>query len=410
MKLGQIALRNISRNIRRTILSMSAIAVAAMAFVFLFSMLAGMKADMQYNLQTFYTGEIRIRNSEFEKYQHLNPLHLGVKNSWELADELAAIEGVAAVSPRIDFGTAIYKDGVNYKARGLGVDFSREEAFQGISSFLVEGRLPQMGENEALVSRGLAEEMGLWTGDKFTLLSQTAGRGLNAITFTITGISQYELSELNKSFFQAPLDRIQYFLRMDDMAGEVLLKIEEGFKLDQLIPEVRSVTEKLAGEGMDIKKWTDINTIYSFLDLADAIYSVMAVVFFILGSTVIINTMMMVVYERRREIGTIAAMGMEGPKIVKLFFLEGFYIAVMGSAIGVLVGIGITLLTGITGIDFGQAMEGVDMEISDVLYPILTLKSTLFVFIYSTTVASLVSLLPSRQSAKVNPIEALRSI
>ncbi len=290
------------------------------------------------------------------------------------------------------------------------MDFSREEEFQGISSFLVEGRLPEMGENEALVSKGLAEEMGLWTGDKFTLLSQTAGRGLNAISFTITGISGYELSELNRGFFQAPLDRIQYFLRMDEMASEVLLKTKAGYKLDQLIPEVRSVTEKVAGEEMDITRWTDISTIYSLIDLADAIYSVMAAVFFILGSTVIINTMMMVVYERRREIGTIAAMGMEGSEIVKLFFLEGFYIAVIGSALGVLVGIGITLLTGATGIDFGQAMDAVDMEISDVLYPVLTLKSTIFVFFYSTLVASLVSLLPSRQSAKIKPIEALRSI
>lgn len=410
MKLSHIAFRNISRNRRRSLLSMSAIAVAALTFVFLFSMIAGMKGDMEYNLQTFFTGQIRIRNAEFEKYQHMNPLHLGVDGGMELVERLRTIEGVAEISPRIEFGTAIYHNGINYKARGMGVDFDLEQEYQELDSFILEGRAPRMGENEVLIAEGLAKEMEVGIGDRFTLLTQTAGRGLNAITFTITGISRYEMTAMNKSFFQAPLDRVQYFLRMGDSVSQILIKTDNDAAVERILPQVRALLEKEGRTELEVQDWRNINTTYSFLVLADTIYNIIAFAFFILGSTVIVNTTMMTIYERRREIGTISAMGMEGKEIVRLFFLEAFYIAAIGSAIGVLLGIGITLITMKTGLDFTSAMEGVDMEISDVIRPVLTVKSTVFVFFYSTIVASLTSLIPTGKSAKIEPVEALRSV
>jgi putative ABC transport system permease protein len=410
MKLSHIAFRNISRNRRRSILSMSAIAVAALTFVFLFSMIAGMKGDMEYNLQTFFTGQIRIRSADFEKYRHLNPLHLAVDDGMQLVSELERIDGVAEISPRIEFMTAIYHNEINYKARGMGVNFALEQEYQDLDSFIIGGRAPEMGKNEVLIAEGLAKEMGVGIGDRFTLLTQTAGRGLNAITFTISGISRYEMAAMNRSFFQAPLDRVQYFLRMGDSVSEILIKLDDKSRVEEVLPQVHRLLEDEGRTELEAIDWRGMNTTYSFLVLADTIYNIIAFAFFILGSTVIVNTTMMTIYERRREIGTINAMGMEGKEIVRLFFLEAFYIAAIGSAIGVLTGIGITLITMKTGLDFTAAMEGVDMEISDVIRPVLTLKSTIFVFFYSTIVASLASLIPTGKSAKIEPVEALRSV
>ncbi|MFO7848749.1 MAG: FtsX-like permease family protein [Spirochaetia bacterium] len=410
MKLGKIARRNIRRNTRRSILSMSAVAVAAMTFVFMFSMIEGMKQDVAYNLQTFVTGEVRIRHGEFEKYKHLNPLHLGVDNYTELTRRLDSMEEVRTISPRIKFPTAIYKEGNTYRARGQGVDFKREAEYQELEKYVVEGRIPQNGKNEALLSTGLAKEMNLDTGDSFTLLTQTRGRGMNAITFEITGLSHYEFDGLNNSFFQAPLDRVQYFLRMDNSVSEILIKLNEGYSAEEFAAGLDSSLADWGRPQLESRMWKNISQTYSFIVMADAIYFIIALMFFLLGSTVIINTMMMTIFERRKEIGTINAMGMTGPEIVRLFFLEAFYIAVIGSFVGVLLGIGITYPTSIYGIDFGAAMEGVDMEISRSLKPVLNLKSTLFVFLYSTFIASIASFVPSRKSAKIEPVEALRAI
>ncbi len=410
MKIRHIALRNLRRNTRRTLLSMTAIAVAAAAFVFLFGIIEGMKKDLTYNLQTFVTGQVRLRHAEFDKYAHLNPLHLAVENYEELVGELELRKEVETVSPRITFPTAIYEEGETFEARGQGVDFTREVEYQELERYVAEGRIPEPGADEVLVAVGLAEDMGLEIGDDFTLLTQTRGRGMNAITFTVVGFSRYEVGSLNNHFFQAPIERVGYFLRMEESAVEVLLKLEEDADEAAFISELNGYLDAGGRPEVEARGWRNISQTYSFIALAETIYSIMALFFFILGSTVIVNTMMMTVYERRREIGTINALGMTAPEIVRLFFTEAFFISLVGSFAGVLVGIGATYPASVYGIDFGSALEGVDFEVSSRFRPVLNLKSTIFVFIYSTFVASLASLIPSRSSAKVKPVEAMRSI
>jgi putative ABC transport system permease protein len=410
MKLRHIALRNLRRNTRRSILSMSAIAIAAMAFVFLFGMIEGMKADMARNLHSFVTGEVRVRHSEYDKYQHLNPLHLGVSNYREVTKKIESMEATAAVSPRVSFPTALYREGETFNARGMGVDFSREVDYQNLEQYVVEGSIPEAGSDQVLVSHKMAQEIGLAIGDKFTLLTQTRGRGMNAITFYISGFTYYNFNSMDGNTFLAPLERVQYFLRMGDSVTEVLVKLQDGAALPDYVEELNGYLASAGLEQVEARSWRDIPSTYAFITMAENMYAIIALLFFVLGSTVIITTMMMTVYERRKEIGTIAAMGMTGREIVRLFFLEAFYLSVIGSAAGVLIGMAVTYPTSIYGLDFGGAMEGVDFDISSSIYPILNLKSTLFVFVYSTVVASLTSLIPSRQSAKVEPIKALRTI
>ena len=161
---------------------------------------------------------------------------------------------------------------------------------------------------------------------------------------------------------------------------------------------------------LDAKSWKEVSESYSMIEMADAVYMVMALFFFALGSSVIINTTMMVIYERMHEIGTLGAMGMTGGELNRLFFLEACFLGILGSAIGVLLGMIFTLILNYTGISFGDAMDGVDFEISTIIRPALDLKSTLGVFIYSSITASIAVLLPSRKVAKIEPVEALRSL
>jgi putative ABC transport system permease protein len=132
-------------------------------------------------------------------------------------------------------------------------------------------------------------------------------------------------------------------------------------------------------------------------------------VFYVLASTVIINTIMMTIFERTKEIGTLASMGMDGRDIVKMFFLESMFISAIGSVIGALAGGGISLILGQTGIDLTAALEGVDFEISGVVYTKLKAFHVIFAAISGVIVASSISLLPSRQASKIKPVEAMKS-
>jgi len=408
MKLSSLAFRNIRRNRRRSLLSGAAIALVGMAMVFMFSFIAGMKADMSGNIFKYVTGHLRIRHAEYDANEDLNPLHLGVENAGGLLARLDEAEGVSAAVPRIRFFTAIYRNDRTYNGAGLGVDFAREEPVTGLGENLVAGRLPEMGSREILLSAGLAEELGLKSGEKITLFTKNMYMGLSGMTFKVAGTVLLPVAGFNSSFFWLPLDTAQSFLKMGDRITEITVLLDRPRDLAAGAAQVQALVADRPE--LSVKPWNMISGWYSWLSMAERIYNFVALFFFILATTVIINTTMMVIFERMREIGTVAAMGMTPQQIVRLFFLEAFFIGLIASLAGVGLGAGLTLVFTRVGLDLSGALQGMDFEISPVLYPILSVRSAGLVFVYSVLVAGLASFIPSRRAAKITPVEALRAL
>jgi putative ABC transport system permease protein len=329
---------------------------------------------------------------------------------------------VAAAAPRIQFYTSIYENEQTYNGVGIGVDFEREKAFMDPEASLVAGRLPRPGERELLLTTGLAEEVGVGAGDRVTLLGKNMYMGMAGMTFTVSGIARFPVEGFNERFMVVPLPAAQSFLKMDDSVTEILVKARDRGGLDEAADRLAArlalggsdaVPGSAAGSGdpaLEVEPWMAIGSWFSLMRISNVSYNLMALFFFLLGTTVIINTTMMVIYERMREIGTVSALGMTGPEIVKLFFLEAFFIGLIASLVGAGLGVVLTIPLSVNGIDVGALFEGIDFEVSSVLYPRLNLRSTLFVFVYSVVVASLASLVPSRRAAKIQPVEALRAI
>ena len=410
MKLARIAYRNIRRNKRRSLLSGTAITVATMFITFMFSLIAGMLGDFESNLVRYVSGHVRIRHVEYDENEELNPLHLSVIEYEEVVREMEAEDEVAAVVPRTRFFTAIYRNDRTYNGMGLGVDFEREASVMRIQDALELGRLPQMGQKEMVLSAGLAEELELGVGEKLTLLTKNKYMGMSGMTFTVTGIVRFLVAGFNESFFLVPIDTTARFLKMNDEATEILVVLNDSKRVDEFAEKAAGILAGMDRDNLSAQPWTRIGIAAGYMQYARSAYDVIALVFFILASTVIINTTMMVIYERMREIGTIAAMGMTPQEIVRLFFLEAFYIGAIAAFVGVLLGIAVTIPLSKVGIDLTQSMEGVDMEINPIVYPQLNIRSTVFVFFYSTVIASLASFIPSRRAAKIEPVEALRAI
>ncbi len=412
MNLSLLALKNISRNKRRSLLCIIAIAVAAMSIVLLFSLLNGFEADITWNMQSYFTGQVRVRHQEFDENELVHPLHLRVVEYKGLLDRIDTLEKTNVAVPRINFPaileppTVSRPEAPNQTASGVGVDFSRESDFQELDRYLTAGTMPRVGENEVLLGSQLAEELDKEPGDSLTVLATTMRRGANAATYTVSGIVSFKVAAVDANTFYLPLDRAQRLLGMGDSVTEVLVKFPgdigdaeaKALVASTLLPENQATA----------KDWREQNTMIQMLDLANVIYMSMAVVFFILASSVIINSIMMIIFERLREIGTIGALGMESGSIVRLFFMEAFHLALLGAVAGTLLGIGFTLILSRTGIDFSQAVQGGDYNMSGNIFPILNLKSTLLVFCFAVSIASLSSIIPTRRAARIEPVEALR--
>ncbi len=233
MKLGRIAFRNIRRNKRRSLLSGTAITIATMFITFMFSLLAGMLGDFESNIVRYMTGHIRIRNVEYDENEKLNPLHLSVTKYEEVVRRMESEPEVKAVVPRTRFFTAIYHNDRTYNGMGLGVDFEREKKVMKIQDALEQGRLPQMGQKEMVLSAGLAEELDLGVGEKLTLLSKNKYMGMSGMTFTVTGIVYFPVAGFNESFFLVPIDTTARFLKMSDEVTEVLVVLNDSKRVDE---------------------------------------------------------------------------------------------------------------------------------------------------------------------------------
>jgi putative ABC transport system permease protein len=435
MKLTPIAIRNIWRNKRRTFLTMSAIAIAALVIVFMFSLIEGMKYDQVNTVIRFTTGHVRIRNAEYQRNELLNPLQYNINNYKHVLEILRGLKQVDMLSPRISFGArfGVEKDkyGVyekEFDAMGLGVDFSTEVKFEDLDVYLTPGsRLP--GQNEILLTVGLAQDLAAGIGDRFDLFTaQTMGGvGFNSKNVRVSGIVQFPVANLNKNLFLMPISDVSTLLRMDtggrSPALEILIILKNPNDIQARAALIADTLNKAGVEsmveypdkpvprdynGLLVTPWTEASNWYTWLQLADISYNFIALFFFIMGTTVIINTTMMIIYERMREIGTVSAMGMSGGQIVRLFFMEAFFTSVIASGVGVL--LGMALVTAIGKIDLTQTFEGLDFNFANIITLRLDLKSTLFTFVYSVAVASLISLIPSSRASRIDPVEALRSV
>ncbi|MPM46779.1 hypothetical protein SDC9_93485 [bioreactor metagenome] len=197
---------------------------------------------------------------------------------------------------------------------------------------------------------------------------------------------------------------------MEGQVQEILLLTEDGYKERDVASSVKELLQTELSLETETKAWKDLNAMYSLLSIAKFIYYVMGAIFFVLGSTVIINTTMMVIYERMREIGTLGALGMQGKELTRLFLLEGSFISIMGSTLGTIAGLIIVFILSKVGLNFTEAMSGVDMEISSILYPQVNFFIALFVWVYAIIIASLSTLIPSRRASKIQIVEALRYV
>lgn len=416
--------RNIGRNPRRSVLSITAVAVATMAIVFLFSYIEGMKQDMAQNLIRYYNGEVRVRHSQYGAWEHLNPLHLSVADLSGVLADVDAVPEVAAVVPRLSVPGAVFRDDRRIGLQITGVDFDRERSFSGIQERLVLGTLEDVYWDPSrplapdarrtvpvIVGRRVLERLAIDRGDQFTVVVRTGLHGTNAMTFVVAAVADFPVSSLNEVAVWAPLERVQHLARMPDQAGEVHLRLHrEASRPNQREATMAGITAAVAGSNrpLEAKYWEDIPGSYQFIAYAQRIYTFVALIFFILASTVIINTTMMVIFERRKEIGTLNALGMSQGNLIGLFFTESALLGGIGAFAGLLGGVAVTLLVGRWGINFGAAMEGIDMEISTILYPVLNVRTSIGVFFYSFAVSAATSYIPTRRIISIAPVEALR--
>jgi len=198
---------------------------------------------------------------------------------------------------------------------------------------------------------------------------------------------------------------------MEDSSTELLIFADDRNNTEEVLPVVNSYLENnnIAGKYMSMS-YKEAGGLVGWLEMAKAIYNFIYVFIVALASIVIINTMIMIVNERTKEIGMMHALGLEQRDILYLFLIEGGIMGVVGSLIGAILGGFLTnLLSGI-GINFGSMTEGFSSELlfSSTIYPQFSYGNMFFGFILGTIIVTITCVIPARRAANLEPTDALR--
>jgi len=414
--LVKLAYKNLFRHKLRTFVSIIAIAFSVMIVVFARGYVVGMVDAVFADHIQYNSGHIKIINREYHQKERLLPLNypVGEYNEQglnELVASLKEIDEVEMVIPRLKYGAMVSTENELVTMHGWGVNPDQEIKFTDIEKKLVEGRMVKNGQLEVVMGTDLLNKLDRQIGDTVTILSNTAFNSLTGITFKIVGRIKSGIKMLDEIVFYLPLDQAQRILYMEEQVSELLLITENRRLVEQVLPKVKELlarnqaTDKYLALG-----YKETSDLLPYMDMAKLIYNQIYIFLVLLASIVVINTMIMIVKERTKEIGMMSALGMDSKDILKLFIIEGAIMGVIGSLVGALLGSTINGYLSVTGIDFSSALEGFSSDIvfNTIIYPVSSTGNTIFAFVLGVVIVTIASIIPARRAVKLEPTEAMR--
>jgi putative ABC transport system permease protein len=387
--------------------------------VFARGLISGMLESFFENHIHYKAGHIRIIDEEYKLKERLMSLNYTLdgfnsKGYSEMSEKLKLVEGVEQVVPRLKFGAMVSLEDELVGMMGWGVDPLEEIKFMGIDKNITEGRMVQEGNKEVVMGAGLLEKIGREVGEKVTILYTTPFGSFKGSTFQIVGKYQSDLQIMNDKLFFLPLGQAQRILEMPGEVTELLLITSNHDKAASVLPGLNELFFREGESGKyTLQLWNKDYDLIELFGYAIKIYNFIYIFIIILACFVLVNTLIMIINERTREIGMMSALGLKSREILYLFTMEGAIIGILGSALGTVLGGILTKIFSVVGIDYSAALEGMsstDFLMNPIYYTVFSLENLVFCFTLGVVVVTIACVIPARKAAKLEPTEALRQI
>ncbi len=397
----KLAIKNLKRNKKRSFLTILSVFSAALIVGLAQGWISGL---MDFYVDMFIknqTGLVRIASDEFIKRERFMPVEENISNVDILVDEIKKIPGVTNVEPRVRFGILL-SNGDN-TIESLGVGLNLDENRYKLNEKMVEGSL---GKTGIYIGQGLARRLGIKQGQELLIASKTAEGGLNGIKLRVEGIFKLGNSFFDRKFFFISLTDARRLLKMRNSATEILVYGNDKEKVDF----IKESIVKVIPAGVRAQSYTEqIGPLYAMLKAMKFMFVIFGGLILFLASFVIVNTMMMNIFERIRELGTMKALGMTDREVFWGLTLEGAIMGAIGGVFGSVIGylsLAVVNMTG--GVNLESMMKSIEMPFDYIMYPNLSFLSLLGAVVLCIIVPALAAMIPARYSNKLMPADALR--
>jgi ABC-type lipoprotein release transport system permease subunit len=401
----KLAWRNLWRNPRRTLITIASVFFGVLLSTIMSSMQEGSYSSMIDNVVKFYSGYIQIQHEEYWEDKTINNL---MDPTEDLISTVTSVEEITHATRRLESFSLASSEDITRGSMIIGIDPANEQKVTGLKKWITKGEYLESGDNAVMVASELAKYLKLDIGDTITLYSMGYHGVTAAGIYPIKGILKFPAPELNRQTIYMPLELCMDFYGTNGLVTSVVLMIEDQYQLDKAM---RKVEEKISSPYAALS-WSEMQPeLLQFVEADRAGAVVMKAILYILIGFGIFGTVMMMVMERRREMGVMVAIGMQKHKLAGILFYETVFIGLAGVLAGFVasmpvIGYFYNNPIELTG-DAGRTMEqfGVEPYMYFSWLPRVFYNQVIVVFLMTAAIA----VYPLLVSMKLKVHEALRA-
>lgn len=407
-----MAMRNIFRYKKRSMITAAAIAFGVMFTIMIDGLLAGTETESARNIRNYETGEAKIYPSGYFDELKFLPFNYFLEQS----DRDIIEQSLAGytLTPRANLSAELYFSGDSFKVAGsvsttlTAIDPVRDTTVFDSGKMVSEGRWLRPGDTGVVIGSWLATDIGATPGAFITIECKGRGGFYQTFDAEIVGLVTTDNPIVNKNAVFMDLSYADEILALNGGITEYTLRLPPVSALKRKIADVQ---RKLPSYAKDVHSWEEIAKDEILLTKSKSSGSKIYLFFmFVIAAVGISNTMLMAVMERKNEIGMLRALGYSSFKIRRLFLFEGFGIGLIGSAMGLAAGSLLNLYFVIKGLDFSFMFRDMDIgyRITGIMRSAWNLKGIISTVIGALVISTLVAWFPPGRILKREVAEILR--
>ena len=402
----KMSLRNLARNKRRSVFSALAVALGTALLLFMSATIRGEmlgSLDLTINL---YTGHMQIHTENY-KDSNMSLKHTNmIENPLGISEQIETIDQVKVATPRLNASAVLAFKNETIGVQIIGID-PPSEANKMYREGLLEGEFLTADDREGvLVGYPLAQNLGLGVGDSIDLIVNTSDGNADEQPFIIRGIYTTDTPGYDKSTIFMPLEKAQTITRTENYASMIYILLND-------LEDTAAVKAAINAPGYIIEDWEEMNKLLILVEqLSNAMMFFFNLMVLGVTSTVIMNTLLMAVYERTREMGILGALGMKAKQVKSLFLTEATLLAVGGVLAGLVIGIPLVFYFSHIGFVVGDVGISANsgFMFGNTIYPDTTnLFDVVSVSLAGILITIASGYYPASQAAKMEPVDALHS-
>jgi len=396
---------------RRTLLTVSLVTIGVVSVLVFISVSGSFKNMMIGQITDSFIGHIQIHKKGYVASIDSLPLTLNLSPNalQKIEKAINEIPDIEAYAKRIKFGGMFsnFVETTNVRLNGVYPE-DEDKTVPLLLSRIREGERT-IRTGEILVPELLAKGMKVKVGDTVVVIATNRDGSVNGKQFQVGGILESATGPGGRDGY-IHIDDAAEILRMDTMEiSEIAIRLKNFDKLhevfDRLKGQLSNELNKQGKPAFEVHTWEKLSPFYNIARMIDIMTFFVKLMLIAIVLISIMNVMVMAVYERVREIGTIAAIGTLPGKIVAMFLIEGFSLGLFGVVVGDILGVAVISILSMAKLSFNFGRQK-----GLLLSPGINPQDILVISIIVITISVLASLQPAYKASRMNPIDALRHV